>query len=96
MWEPAVDVQRLLGPGGLAASRDPYIVMALESLQQAANWPDVRNALQRLHQLVHYQLPVLPLWQLSDWLAYRRQLIGVAARPYHVYQDLEQWRLVSP
>jgi hypothetical protein len=96
MWEPAVDIQRLLGPGGLAASRDPYIVMALESLQQAANWPDVRNALQRLHQLVHYQLPVLPLWQLSDWLAYRRQLIGVAARPYHVYQDLEQWRLVSP
>jgi hypothetical protein len=96
MWEPAVDVQRLLGPGGLAASRDPYIVMALESLQQAANWPDVRAALQRLHQLVHYQLPVLPLWQLSDWLAYRRPLTGVVARPYHVYQDLEQWRLVSP
>lgn len=96
MWEPAVDVQRLLGPGGLAASRDPYIVMALESLQQAANWPDVRNALQRLHQLVHFQLPVLPLWQMSDWLAYRRQLTGVVARPYHVYEDLEQWRLGSP
>lgn len=92
MWEPATDVQRLLGPQGLAASDNPFIVQALETLRVARNWREVRTALQDLHQLVDYHLPVLPLWQITDRFAVRRSLEGLQNQPLSLYQDVAAWR----
>lgn len=92
MWEPATDVQRLLGPGGLAASDNPFIVQALETLRVARNWREVRTALQDLHQLIDYHLPVLPLWQITDRFASRRTLEGLQNKSLSLYQDVAAWR----
>ncbi|MGN6547035.1 MAG: ABC transporter substrate-binding protein [Aureliella sp.] len=96
MWEPAVDIERLLGGNGPAKSNNPFIVQALTRLRGARSWREVRTALQELHRLVDYHLPVLPLWQITDRFAYSRQLQGLSSGSVSLYQDIAAWRLGTP
>ncbi len=93
MWEPATDIERLLGGNGLAATDNPFIVQALEALRVSRNWREVRTSLQDLHQLIDYHLPVLPLWQIKDRFAYVRYLEGLEDHPVSLYQDVSAWRV---
>ncbi|MCA9128068.1 MAG: hypothetical protein KDB22_13325 [Planctomycetales bacterium] len=93
MWEPATDIERLLGGTGVAASDNPFIVRGLEQLRAAKNWREVRDALQDLHQLVHYHLPILPLWQVTDRLAVSRHVRGVEKNPVSLYHNVASWRV---
>ncbi len=92
IWEPATDAERLLGEDGIAATTNPYIVQTLARLRSSRNWREVRQSLQDLHSMIHYHLPVLPLWQIGDAFAYRQGIQGIARQPLNLYQDLEQWR----
>jgi ABC-type oligopeptide transport system substrate-binding subunit len=93
VWEPATDADRFLGEGGPAAVEDPFIVQGLKSLRGARNWREVRARTQELHRLVHYHLPILPLWQIIDRFAVRNSIQGVTPRPVTLYQDIQRWRL---
>lgn len=93
VWEPATDADRFLGEGGPAAVDDPFIVQGLKSLRGARNWREVRARTQELHRLVHYHLPILPLWQIIDRFAVRNSIQGVTPRPVTLYQDIQRWRL---
>jgi tetratricopeptide (TPR) repeat protein len=93
MWEPATDIERLLGGNGIAATDNPFIVQALERLRASRNWREVRTAMQDLHQLVDYHLPVLPLWQITDRFAVSRYVEGLEDRPVSLYQDIAAWRV---
>ncbi|MCA9133538.1 MAG: hypothetical protein KDA45_10305, partial [Planctomycetales bacterium] len=93
LWEPATDIERLLGDGGVAASDNPFIVQSLEQLRVARNWREVRTALQDLHQLIDYHLPLLPLWQIADRFAVRGSVEGVGEQPVSLYQDIDAWRV---
>jgi hypothetical protein len=93
MWEPAIDIQRLLGGNGIAPAQDPFIIQALEHLRDARNWREIRDELQDLHQLIAYHLPVLPLWQVMDRFAVSRYLDGLEDGPISIYQDVDSWRV---
>ena len=93
MWEPATDIERLLGGNGVAARDNPFIIQALERLRASRNWREVRTAMQDLHQLVDYHLPVLPLWQVADRFAASRYVEGLTDKPISLYQDVDAWRL---
>ncbi len=93
MWEPATDIERLLGDAGAASTDDPYIVQGLERLRAARNWQEVRQALLNLHRLIDYHLPILPLWQVADQFVVRRSVQGIADRPVSLYEDVASWRV---
>lgn len=93
MWEPATDIQRLLGGGAVTASDHPYVVQGLQRLCDSRNWREVRSSLLELHQIIAFHLPVLPLWQVTDRFAVRRNMQGVVDRPVSLYQDVQNWRL---
>ena len=93
MWEPATDIERLLGGNGIAASDNPFIIQALDNLRRSRNWREVKLALQDLHQLIDYHLPVLPLWQVTDRFAVRGYVDGFSDRPVSLYQDIDAWRV---
>lgn len=96
IWEPAVDIERLLGGNSPAKSNNPFIVQALTRLREARSWREVRTALQDLHRLVDDHLPLLPLWQITDRFAYSRQLQGLSSGAVSLYQDIDAWRLSTP
>ena len=93
VWEPVIDAQRLLGPEGLARCEDQLVGLGLRRLEEAKNWREVRNRLLDLHSIVHHELPVLPLWQMVDSYAYRRDLIGMGSDIVSLYQNADNWRL---
>ena len=92
VWEPVVDAARLFGPGGLCSHGSPYLQLGLRRLADAADWSAARAALTAIHRAVYDETTVIPLWQLTEYMAYRRDLGGVAARPVTLYQNVEDWR----
>ena len=93
VWEPVIDARRLLGPEGLAGSEDQLVGLGLRRLEEAKNWREVRDRLLDLHSITHHELPVLPLWQMVDSYAYRRELLGVGSDIVSLYQNAGKWRL---
>ncbi len=93
VWEPIIDARRVLGPDGLAQSQDQLIGLGLRRLENANNWRDVRERLNDLHSITSHELPIIPLWQVVDSFAYRRELTGVGRDIVSLYQNVERWRL---
>lgn len=91
-WEPLVDAEHLFGPGGLVSGNSPHVESALERLRLATDWNQARETLWELHALSADDAALIPLWQLTEHCAYRRELTGVGARPATLYQDVENWR----
>lgn len=94
--EPCIDVPRVLGSDGLARWATPVMQLALRRLHEASSWSDVRQRLHDIHRLAHDELTIIPLWQLTEHLAYRPVLAGIEERPISLYQHVEQWRLAPP
>jgi ABC-type oligopeptide transport system substrate-binding subunit len=65
---------------------------ALARLESAKDLTEERRALQQIHRLARQQMAVIPLWQLTQHLAYRRGLEGIGQAPVSLYQHLEQWQ----
>ena len=93
VWEPIIDARRMLGPEGLAGSQDQLVGLGLRQLEQAKNWREVRDRLLDLHSIAHHELPVLPLWQMVESYAYRRELVGMGSEIVSLYQNAGNWRL---
>lgn len=93
VWEPIIDARRLLGPGGLAGSESQMVGLGLRRLEEARNWKEVRDRLLDLHAITHHELPIIPLWQMVDSYAYRRELFGMGNDIVSLYQNAGNWRL---
>ncbi|TWU65090.1 Extracellular solute-binding protein [Crateriforma conspicua] len=93
IWEPIIDARRLLGPDGLAQSGNQYIGLGLRQLEESRNWREARDRLLLLHFYVSQELPILPLWQLIDSYAYRRQIRGIGTDIVSLYENADQWQL---
>jgi ABC-type transport system substrate-binding protein len=94
VWEPVTDARGLLGTGGLVGDvASPYLMAALRELDGATNWKDVRAKLAEIHDVVHHDLPLVPLWQTVNYFAYRTAVRGIGESPITLYQNVEQWRV---
>lgn len=92
MWEPVVDVYRLLGNSGPVGNVSPYLLQAMDRLAEAVDWREIGRQLRQIHRLVHDDVTIVPLWQMVDYYAYRRHLDPAAERPVTLYQHVESWR----
>lgn len=94
MWEPINDARRLLRPdGGILGDSSQYLDQALRRLDASQTWTTVRPNLVDLHQLTHYELPVIPLWQTVNYFAHRKGLLNVGSSPVVLYQNVENWQI---
>jgi hypothetical protein len=92
LWEPLVDARRVLGENGLAGACSPPMADALRQLQQAADWNEASLRLRRVDRLAHDEIAVVPLWQLPDYFAYRKDVAGIDPAALTLYQNVEQWK----
>jgi ABC-type transport system substrate-binding protein/Flp pilus assembly protein TadD len=91
-WEPVVDARRILGEDGLAGGCSAYMSLALRQLDAAADWGEVRSRLRQIHRVAHADVAVVPLYQLTDHLAYHESVQGIGTRPVVLYQNVSQWQ----
>ncbi|MEO0531033.1 MAG: ABC transporter substrate-binding protein [Planctomycetota bacterium] len=91
--EPLVDVWRLLGPDGVSGWCSPPMREALERVLSAASGKNAASALQDLHRVVYADVPLIPLWQTVDRIAYQKNLDGVPKTTVGAYQTVDAWRI---
>ncbi|MEM9827275.1 MAG: ABC transporter substrate-binding protein [Planctomycetota bacterium] len=93
VWEPVLDARRIIGPEGLAGSDNQMIGLGLRRLEEAINWKEVHQRLMDLHHIAHNELPILPLWQMVESYAYRKDLSGMGTDIVTLYQNADRWRI---
>jgi hypothetical protein len=91
--EPLVDAWALLGPQGLAGPCSPLMLEYFRSLEKADQWSAAKTQLKAIHRLTAAELPVIPLWQTTNYAAYHASLQGIADRPVSLYEDLLRWQV---
>lgn len=89
--EPVVDAHRLLGDGGLAEFSSPATRQAVRQLESLSEWRRIRQKLYEIHRLSADDMALMPLWQLTDFLAYHKAVKGVQPKPATLYQSVETW-----
>ena len=99
--EPVMDAGVLLCPGydapsaadALASAVSPRILQLLLELEHAVNWPTGRGLAVQIDREARDELPVIPLWQLTDHYAWRDRLKGPAPVQSGLYQGIETWEI---
>ena len=93
LFDATVDLPALLGAHDLALASGPWLQAAARRLASAVT-PDAAAAeTAAILRCIEQETLVLPLWSLTEHLAYREGLSGVGSRPATLYQNVEAWRL---
>jgi ABC-type transport system substrate-binding protein len=94
VWEPMIAARQILGQGRLCGDApSPQTLAALHQLDEADNWKDVRARMGSLHEIVHQDLPLIPLWQTVNHFAHRESISGIGTAPLTLYQNVDEWRM---
>jgi hypothetical protein len=93
LHEPVVDVWALLGPAGLAGPCSPLMLEHFRGLERAADLAAASAQLRAIHRLTAAELPVIPLWQTTNYLACHASLQGLAEQPVSLYEDVLNWQI---
>jgi len=63
----------------------------------ARDWPTAVGLLHQVHEHLAAEIHLIPLFEVSDFLAYRKQDLTAypseALNPIHTYQDIERWEI---
>ncbi len=89
--EPLADSWRVFGPNGLVVMSDPTIEAALRRVDSAYSWAQVSRALRRVHQQTSSNVTILPLWQVVEHYAFRKNVSGIGEKLVYLYQNVEKW-----
>ena len=93
LHEPLVDAWSLLGPSGLAGTCSPLMLEHFRGLESATDLATASSRLHAIHRLVAAELPVIPLWQTTNYLAVHSSLQGLAEKPVSLYEDVLNWQV---
>ncbi len=95
MEEPLTNAELLFGRDGVVETVSAPIEQNMQKLGYSQSWQMAGKTLRRLHRQAANDLAVIPLWQIQDHFAYRKNLTGIGKNPVHLYENVEFWRIRS-
>ncbi len=96
MHEPLLDIAKILGQEGLSPDVSASIKLELFRLGRADRWSRVFESLKAIHRHSNAEMAVLPLWQVMEHYAYRKNLKNTGTRISNLYQNVDRWQLDPP
>lgn len=93
MTEPLADAEFLFGTTGLVRETNAAIEQITRLAAVSTSWRTASMHLRNLHRQVNNDMSVLPLWQMREFYAHRRNLRSVGRDLLFVYQNIDRWRL---
>jgi ABC-type transport system substrate-binding protein len=89
-----------LGATGINSSNylgyiDPELQTEFEKAKNHRDFNEVQPTMHRIHRMLVEKMPLVPLWQLDTFLAYRPgvDLKDAAVDPLLIFNDVEKWKL---
>ena len=68
-----------------------WLRQELIALEQARDWNTSESLLRDLHRHLHAEIQYVPLWEVDEFLALRKNVRGLPERPLHPYHNVERW-----
>ena len=74
---------------------DPELQAEFEKAKNHRDFSEVQQTMHLVHRLLVQKMPLIPLWQLDTFLAYRPgvDLKDAAVDPLLIFNDVEKWKL---
>lgn len=91
--EPLTDATRIMGTHGIAKDVSSPVDQSLQKLGYAESWQDASRTLRRIHRQVSNDLSVIPMYQIQEHFAYRKNVYGLGRDLIHLYQNIRRWRI---
>ena len=91
--EPLTDATRIMGDYGIAKAVSSPVGQSLQQLGYCESWQDASRTLRRIHRQVSNDLSVIPMYQIQEHFAYRKNVYGLGRDLIHLYQNIERWRI---
>jgi len=92
MEDPFVDFPDLVLGHSLLGRHGGLVWQATRSLQEAASLEEARDWFAKIHKLSFDHTPLLPLWQLIEHVAFRRDIREIGDSPVSLYKNISNWR----
>jgi hypothetical protein len=62
-------------------------------LDRAGDWATAEQTLHRLHRQLWADVHLIPLWELSETMVWRKHVRGIPPQPVETYQQMEGWNV---
>ena len=91
--EPLTDATRVMGSHGIAQKVSAPVSQSLQLLGYTESWQQASRTLRRIHRQVSNDLSVIPLYQIQEHFAFRKNVYGIGRDLIHLYQNIGRWRI---
>ena len=91
--EPLTDATRIMGANGIAKLVSSPVDQSLQKLGYTESWQDASRTLRRIHRQVSNDLSVIPMYQIKEHFAFRKNVYGLGRDLIHLYQNIRRWRI---
>ncbi len=96
MAEPVTDLWPFLTFADRARVEDldafpDWLRQEIIGLDQLSDWNAAVEATRRLHEHLSAEMHLIPLWEVDEYLVYRKNIRGVPPAPVHPYQRVDGW-----
>ena len=78
---------------GIASKVSSPVEQSLQSLGYTESWQDASRTLRRIHRQVSNDLSVIPMYQIKEHFAFRKNVYGIGRDLIHLYQNIERWKI---
>ncbi len=100
LTEPVTQLWPFLTLAGRAqvSDLDPFpdwLRQEIIALDLASDWRAALQSVNTLHLHLWGEVMLLPLWEVDDYLIYRKHVRGVPVSPVHPYEDVDRWVVES-
>ena len=91
--EPLTDAARIMGVHGIARDVSSPVEQSLQKLGYSESWQGASRTLRRIHRQVANDLSVIPLYQIKEHFAFRKNVYGLGRDLIHLYQNVRRWKI---
>ncbi len=91
--EPLTDATRIMGSQGIAKKVSSPVGQSLQKLGYVDSWQDASRTLRRIHRQVSNDLSVIPMYQIKEHFAFRKNVYGLGRDLIHLYQNIRRWKI---
>ena len=94
MSEPLTDIEAVFGNDGLATTLSAPVQQLVRQLSYSTSWQTAGRNLRQMHRQVLNNMAVVPLYQIQEYFAYRKNVKNLGRDLVNLYENIDDWEVV--
>ena len=94
--EPLTDIEKLFGAAGIAKEISPPVRQLAQKVGYATSWQLASRQLRQIHRQSLNGLSVVPLFQVQEYYAYRKNVTNIGRNLVSLYENIDRWKVNPP